>query len=116
MCLSNFTLTISEYCPLEKLPAAFGLHMVSKGVLVVLIGPLIEYCPLEKLPAAFGLHMVSKGVLVVLIGPLIGFVRDYTDSYSMCIHVQNAMIMSCVLVWGIEYVYVFTRRRKVVQI
>ncbi|KAI5634329.1 major facilitator superfamily domain-containing protein [Phthorimaea operculella] len=41
MCLSNFTLTISEYCPLEKLPAAFGLHMVSKGVLVVLIGPLI---------------------------------------------------------------------------
>lgn len=41
MCLSNFTLTISEYCPLEKLPAAFGLHMVSKGVFVVAIGPLI---------------------------------------------------------------------------
>lgn len=41
MCLSNFTLTISEYCPLEKLPAAFGLHMVSKGVFVVIIGPII---------------------------------------------------------------------------
>ncbi|VVC91669.1 uncharacterized protein LOC126970452 [Leptidea sinapis] len=86
MCLSNFTLTISEYCPLEKLPAAFGLHMV------------------------------SKGVFVVAIGPLIGYVRDYTGSFATCIHVQNAMIMSCVLVWGVEYVYTLTRRRKVVQI
>ncbi|CAG4941264.1 unnamed protein product [Colias eurytheme] len=86
MCLSNFTLTISEYCPLEKLPAAFGLHMV------------------------------SKGVLVVLIGPLIGYVRDYTNSFSICIHVQNCLIMSCVLVWGVEYAYNLTRRRKVVQI
>lgn len=86
MCLSNFTLTISEYCPLEKLPAAFGLHMV------------------------------SKGVLVVLIGPMIGYVRDYTGSFALCIHVQNAMIMSCVLVWGIEYVVTLTRRRKIVQI
>lgn len=86
MCLSNFTLTISEYCPLEKLPAAFGLHMV------------------------------SKGVLVVIIGPIIGYVRDYTNSFRTCIHVQNAMIMSCVLVWGVEYALAFTRRRKVVQI
>ncbi|XP_047545544.1 uncharacterized protein LOC125077612 [Vanessa atalanta] len=86
MCLSNFTLTISEYCPLEKLPAAFGLHMV------------------------------SKGVFVVIIGPLIGYVRDYTGSFATCIHVQNALIMSCVLVWGAEYALAFTRRRKLVQI
>ncbi|XP_063530382.1 uncharacterized protein LOC134741509 [Cydia strobilella] len=86
MCLSNFTLTISEYCPLEKLPAAFGLHMV------------------------------GKGVFVVIIGPIIGFVRDYSGSFSLCIHVQNALIMSCVVVWGVEYALVFTRRRNVVQI
>ncbi|XP_026765027.1 uncharacterized protein LOC113523310 [Galleria mellonella] len=86
MCLSNFTLTISEYCPLEKLPAAFGLHMV------------------------------SKGVFVVAIGPIIGYVRDATDSFTMCILVQNALIMSCVVVWAIEYALIFTRRRKVVQI
>ncbi|XP_063374750.1 uncharacterized protein LOC134662451 [Cydia amplana] len=86
MCLSNFTLTISEYCPLEKLPAAFGLHMV------------------------------GKGVFVVIIGPIIGFVRDYSGSFALCIHVQNALIMSCVLVWGVEYALAFTRRRKVVQI
>lgn len=39
--LSNFTLTVSEYSSLEKLPAAFGWHMVGKGVFVVCFGPLI---------------------------------------------------------------------------
>jgi len=37
----NFTLTISEYCSLDKLPAAFGLHMVAKGLFIVALGPLI---------------------------------------------------------------------------
>lgn len=39
--LSNFTLTVSEYCSLEKLPAAFGWHMVGKAVFVTALGPLI---------------------------------------------------------------------------
>lgn len=39
--LINFTITISEYSSLEKLPAAFGLHMVGKGLFVVAIGPVL---------------------------------------------------------------------------
>jgi MCP family monocarboxylic acid transporter-like MFS transporter 14 len=39
--LINFTITISEYSSLEKLPAAFGLHMVGKGLFVVAIGPIL---------------------------------------------------------------------------
>jgi hypothetical protein len=39
--LINFTLTISEHCSLEKLPAAFGLHMVAKGLFIAALGPLI---------------------------------------------------------------------------
>lgn len=39
--LSNFTLTVSEYCSLEKLPAAFGWHMIGKAIFVILFGPLI---------------------------------------------------------------------------
>lgn len=37
----NFTICISEYSSLEKLPAAFGLHMVGKGLFVVAIGPIL---------------------------------------------------------------------------
>lgn len=39
--LINFMLTISEHCSLEKLPAAFGLHMVAKGLFIVALGPVI---------------------------------------------------------------------------
>lgn len=42
--LANFTLTVSEYCSLEKLPAAFGWHMIGKAVFVVALGPLIGEC------------------------------------------------------------------------
>lgn len=37
----NFMITISEYSSLEKLPAAFGLHMVGKGLFVVALGPVL---------------------------------------------------------------------------
>lgn len=41
--LINFMLVISEYCDerMDKLPAAFGLHMVAKGLFIVAFGPLI---------------------------------------------------------------------------
>lgn len=41
MALSNFTLCVSEYCSLEQLPAAFGWHMIGKGLFVTAFGPLI---------------------------------------------------------------------------
>ncbi len=47
--LSNFTLTVSEYCSLEKLPAAFGWHMIGKAIFVVLFGPLIGKLKYENI-------------------------------------------------------------------
>ncbi|KAH8291649.1 hypothetical protein KR018_010116 [Drosophila ironensis] len=81
--LSNFTLTVSEYCSLEKLPSAFGWHLV------------------------------GKALFVVSFGPLIGLIRDLTDSYPICIHTQSVCIMICAFAWGIEYLveYIHSRRR-----
>lgn len=42
--LINFAITISEYSSLEKLPAAFGLHNVGKGLFVVVLGPILGKC------------------------------------------------------------------------
>lgn len=39
--LSNFTLTVSESVPLERLAAAFGWHMIGKACFVIAFGPLI---------------------------------------------------------------------------
>ncbi|XP_068159109.1 monocarboxylate transporter 9 [Drosophila tropicalis] len=81
--LSNFTLTVSEYCSLEKLPSAFGWHLV------------------------------GKALFVISFGPLIGLIRDVTDSYPICIHTQSICILMCAFAWGIEYLveYIQSRRR-----
>lgn len=39
--LVNLNLSVSECCSLNKLPSAFGIFMVSKGLFVVLMSPLI---------------------------------------------------------------------------
>lgn len=80
--LSNFTLTVSEYCTLEKLPAAFGWHMI------------------------------GKAIFVVALGPLIGYIRDLTDSYPICIHAQSVCIFTCCIAWTIEYVIKWIRRKR----
>ncbi|XP_064556685.1 uncharacterized protein LOC135441134 [Drosophila montana] len=80
--LSNFTLTVSEYCSLEKLPSAFGWHLV------------------------------GKALFVISFGPLIGLIRDLTDSYPICIHTQSVCILICALAWGIEYLVEFIQSRR----
>lgn len=80
--LSNFTLTVSEYCSLEKLPSAFGWHLV------------------------------GKAVFVVAFGPLIGAIRDLTESFPICIHSQSVCIYLCVIAWSIEYLIDYLRNKK----
>ncbi|EDW05626.1 uncharacterized protein LOC6586012 [Drosophila mojavensis] len=80
--LSNFTLTVSEYCSLEKLPSAFGWHLV------------------------------GKALFVISFGPLIGLIRDLTESYPICIHAQSVCIMICAVAWGIEYLVEFIQSRR----
>ncbi|RZF33921.1 hypothetical protein LSTR_LSTR012263 [Laodelphax striatellus] len=63
-----------------------------------------EYVPVDKFAAAYGLSMVSKGVFIVLFGPVPGYIRDLTGSYPICIHVQSFMILLCIIAWSIESV------------
>ncbi|XP_056642267.1 monocarboxylate transporter 9-like isoform X1 [Diorhabda sublineata] len=84
--LINFTITIAEYTS--------------------------KYSTLEKLPAAFGLHMVGKGLFIVILGPLLGYIRDVTESFPICIHSQTLLIMLCCLAWVIEYIAVWCRTRN----
>lgn len=70
-----------------------------------------EYSTLEKLPAAFGLHMVGKGLFVVALGPVLGYIRDATGSYPICLHSQTFLIMLCCLAWSIEYTICWCKTR-----
>lgn len=70
-----------------------------------------EYSSLEKLPAAFGLHMVGKGLFVVIFGPILGIIRDATGSFPICLHSQSFLIMLCCVAWSIEYIVVWMKNR-----
>ncbi|XP_030766459.1 uncharacterized protein LOC115890384 isoform X2 [Sitophilus oryzae] len=70
-----------------------------------------EYATLEKLPAAFGLHNVGKGLFVVILGPVLGKIRDITQSYPICLHSQTLLIMTCVIAWSIEYCIRYCKTR-----
>ncbi|XP_028133286.1 uncharacterized protein LOC114328597 isoform X2 [Diabrotica virgifera virgifera] len=84
--LINFTITIAEYTS--------------------------EFANLEKLPAAFGLHMVGKGLCIVTLGPLLGYIRDATNSFPICIHSQTLLIIIGCLAWVTEYIVVWCRKRN----
>ncbi|XP_025831351.1 monocarboxylate transporter 9 [Agrilus planipennis] len=73
---------------------------------------IAEYSSLEKLPAAFGLHMVGKGIFVVAFGPLLGYIRDKSGSYPLCLHSQTFFIMLCCFAWSIEYIVVWAKNRN----
>ncbi|XP_053975310.1 monocarboxylate transporter 2 isoform X1 [Hylaeus volcanicus] len=70
-----------------------------------------ECCSLKKLPSAFGMFMVSKGLFVVTLSPLIGYIRDVSQSYTICIHVMTFMITITFVAWSFEFVYGALRRR-----
>ncbi|KAF5270912.1 hypothetical protein FQA39_LY08293 [Lamprigera yunnana] len=62
-----------------------------------------EYCTDDnKIPAAVGLNMVAKGISVLAVGQLLGWVRDYTESYSICIHSQDLVMFFVALTWSMD--------------
>ncbi|CAL1675700.1 unnamed protein product [Lasius platythorax] len=71
-----------------------------------------ECCTLKKLPSAFGIFMVFKGLCVVTISPLIGYVRDVSDSYKICIHIMTAIILVTFIMWSVEFLYIAFRKRR----
>lgn len=89
MALSNFTLTVSEYCSLEQLPAAFGWHMIGKAVFVTAFGPLIGIKSFELKFTPATIHFpnsISKHSIFFVVA---GLIRDKTQSYPICIHAQT---------------------------
>ncbi|XP_011156579.1 monocarboxylate transporter 1 [Solenopsis invicta] len=70
-----------------------------------------ECCTLKKLPSAFGIFMVFKGLCVVIMSPLIGYIRDVSNSYKICIHVMTALMLVTFLIWSIEFLHAILCRQ-----
>ncbi|KAK6624792.1 hypothetical protein RUM44_011652 [Polyplax serrata] len=65
----------------------------------------------DKLPSALGLHMLFRGLGIMIFAPLVGFLRDYTKSYTFCIHVLSVVFLILpFLVWLLNFI--FSKRRR----
>lgn len=73
-----------------------ALVMVNQGLVVS------QYCALKapgSLPGALGLLMLTRGLCIITIGQFLGWIRDFSGSYSLCLHVQNIFILLVVFLW-----------------
>ncbi len=67
-----------------------------------------EYCTSyspESLPGALGLFMLTKVFSVITFGQFLGWIRDYTGSYSLCLHVQDLFFVIIIITWMSEFLY-----------
>ncbi|EDW09251.1 monocarboxylate transporter 13 [Drosophila mojavensis] len=69
------------------------------------------YCRSEKLAGGLGLSMISKGIIVIIVGQLLGWVRDYSNSYVVCLYAQSLVLLLVVVVWTPEIYYRYRRQR-----
>ncbi|CAH0766859.1 unnamed protein product [Diatraea saccharalis] len=58
-----------------------------------------EHCRQEQVPAAVGLGMLTMGIIVPPAGYFLGWIRDYTESYIICITAQNILLVILLVTW-----------------
>lgn len=90
----------------EMLVVAFFLGVAKgvRTVYMGLVIP--SYIPIKRLPAASSIQMMTNGIILMTIGPLVGLIRDLSGSYSKSILFINVFTMVTLVMWAVEMVYV----------
>lgn len=71
-----------------------------------------ENCRLDQVPAAVGLGMLTMGIIVPPVGYILGWIRDFTESYIICITAQNALLVLLLVMWIPDMLVLWMRDRK----
>lgn len=104
----NQNLTISEFAAQDKLASSLSLTMIMKGVFVITIGQLLgkyfERIFIESENRCFTFYPY-KSIHT-------GWIRDYTGSYSICLHAQNVLLLIVIIIWLPEIIYRKLKRTK----
>lgn len=103
--LVNLNLTVSEYCSLSKLPSAFGMFMVFKGLFVIILSPLIGRFNVI-------IRIMINCRIIIFPFSFTGYIRDASKSYAICIHVMTLIISTMFVTWSIEFICKIFRKGK----
>ncbi|XP_025831358.1 monocarboxylate transporter 9-like [Agrilus planipennis] len=91
----------TEFIPMIIVLAVAGI--IRGFVFINFLITISEVVPIEKFPAAMGLHMVIRGFFVIFLGPPLGYIRDATGSYKICIFSQCVLLIIAFIAWSIEF-------------
>lgn len=126
---------VSNYTELILLAVLMGLAKGVRTVYMILVIP--SHVAIGKLASASGIRMVSNGLVLLLLGPLVGmfhkqipmkkkntnicnyllflhtgFLRDMSGDYVLCIYFMNVITAVCLVMWTCELVYVRIRDER----
>ncbi|KYM98165.1 Monocarboxylate transporter 13 [Cyphomyrmex costatus] len=71
-----------------------------RSVYMALVVP--SYVPLQKLPNASGIQMLTNGMILMSAGPMLGVLRDNTGNYTICIILLNCVTTITLILWTTE--------------
>ncbi|XP_053616006.1 monocarboxylate transporter 12-B-like [Plodia interpunctella] len=73
-----------------------------------------ENCRMDQVPAAVGLGMLTMGIIVPPAGYFLGWIRDFTESYVICITAQNMLLVVLLVMWipDMLILYMQDKRKK----
>lgn len=98
---------------IEILLLMSALYGLGRSMIIVARNIAIsENCKLEQVPAAVGLGMLTMGIIVPPAGYFLGWIRDYTDSYIICITAQNVFLVVVLVTWIPDMMYLYLRDRR----
>lgn len=92
------------------LGVAKGVRTVYMGLVIP------SYIPIKRLPAASSIQMMTNGIILMTIGPLVGLIRDLSGSYSKSILFINAFTIVTLLMWAVEMIYVRRKAREKMEV
>lgn len=71
-----------------------------------------ENCRPEQVPAAVGLGMLTMGLIVPPAGYFLGWIRDFTDSYIICITAQNMLLIVLLATWLPDMILLYVKEKR----
>ncbi|KAG5307768.1 MOT13 protein, partial [Pseudoatta argentina] len=99
--ISRYSLLFA-YNSASMVAVAIGLGAAKgiRSVYMALVIP--SYVPIQKLPNASGIQMLTNGMILIIAGPMLGIIRDNTGSYTICIILLNCVTSITLFMWTAE--------------
>lgn len=104
---------INSFTSVLIVAVGLGMGKGIRSVYMTLVIP--SYVPIQKLPGASGMQMLTNGLILICAGPILGVIRDNTGNYSICIILMNIVTAVTIFIWTIEMLLVrrkFARRKS----